>query len=216
MKYIIFIRPAPYEDLLPGKDLITSFELTGLGIEEPKPDKYAQEVLFSVQKIKQKYNPVAIYTSPAERTKQTARLFGNSFEEHESLKEIVFSLKESVQAEFLDSSKEIDLNALRKELIHSFVKERTKEKPDKVLQRIELFSRKLLTSTDNTILCISHAFVLKCFEIFYRNNCRLEKVSLFETGWDWSQKPYDFLEGFIVSVENGVIVTVSPFRSNTL
>ena len=208
MKKFLFVRPAPYSDLIPGKDLITSFELTGLGLADPVIEDFPQNVIDRIQKIKKEFSPSVIYSSPAARTLETAKAFGLPVFSNKNLREILFSLKDSVSSELTQTEK-VDTNKLRFELMDSFSKGKVKEKPEEVVERMKLFSEELFLNPEDTIVCVSHAFVMKCYEIFYRNNQTIQDNSLFLTQWDWNKKPYEFLEGFVVSLDSEGKISVN-------
>ena len=201
MKQIIFLRPAPYSDSVAGHDLITSFELAGLGLADPEINESTQEVLEKIRKIKEQYSPTIIYTSPSARTIETAKIFNLPVVVDQNLREILFSLKESVPEKIIANPRMVDVNKLRLELMKSFAAGTTKEKPGKVIHRMNSFYQEIASSAEECILCISHAFFMKCCEIFYRSDREIVDTSIFSSGYDWSLKPYEFLGGFIILID---------------
>ncbi|MCE9548837.1 histidine phosphatase family protein [Candidatus Nomurabacteria bacterium] len=200
MKQIIFLRPAPYSDRINEKDLISGFDLIGLQKHDPEILVKDTETQNKIKMIFKKFKPVKIYSSPASRCTQTAELFNTYFEVSPFLNEIKFSLTGSLDAKFINK-KEPDVNKLRIELVKAFVKNKTIEKPEEVILRINSFMQ-MIKNMDGNVVCISHAFIMKFYEIFFKKNGEITSSVLFLKSYDWTIKPYDFLGGFIVTVEN--------------
>ena len=141
-----------------------------------------------------------VFSSPSKRTMNTAYLLSEHVQVSQDLSEILFSLKESVPSELTSSSELLDVNALRFELMNSFVAGNVIEKPSDLRKRMAHFHEIILSSKDDISLCVSHAFVMKCYEIFYSQQTSLFDNSLYAKLWDWKTKPYDFLGGFVVLI----------------
>jgi len=209
MKKIIFIRPAPYSDRLLGKDLIVGFDL--IGSQKYDPKVYVEDEITKerVNYLLKKFNPTKIYSSPAMRCVETVKFFNSTFEISPLLNEVKFSLKGTVSAKLLKGDN-TNVNRLRKELINAFVENKIEENPKETLSRMKSFFEKLQNIDGNTI-CISHAFIIKFYEIFFRNNGTIKNPSLFLTEHNWEIKPYEFMDGFCVSIaDTGKVQKVGP------
>jgi hypothetical protein len=212
MKKVVFLRPAPYSDKLVDQDVISSFDSIGLQISDP--DIYPQDLSIkrSLNILLEKIRPTKVYSSPATRCIKTAELLGLPFEISSQLKEIPFSLSESLPVALL-SKINPDINELRIELIKAFVDNKTKESPTEVLNRILVF-RNNISNVEGNIICISHAFVMKFYEIFFQNNEKITNVRSFLNDYNWRVKPYEFLDGFYVSFDNkGNISVIEPVKN---
>ncbi len=198
MKKIIFLRPSPYSDLLEGKGIISSFDSIGLQKSDPvigNNIKIDKRINFLMNKFK----PKAIYTSPALRCVQTAMLFKMPYKVFGELNEIKFSLTGTISPSFLNKDN-LDINQLREELVKAFVNNKTEENPTETLIRINNFF-KLIQNVDGNIICISHAFIMKFYEIFFRSNCNVKSINYFRDRYNWKIKPYEFLEGFYIILD---------------
>ncbi len=204
MKKILFLRPAIYLDLIPGMDLISSFDLNGLQLNDPLLDTNTEKTIKRVKNLKKNFKIKYILSSPVSRCVQTAKLFDLPIKILPELKEIKFSVANFVTPE----NKDFNVNLLRENVVKSIVEDKNEEKVNDVIARIDSFFKKL-KKIPNGSVCISHAFVMKFFEILFLNDMKIENANIFIKNYDWKIKPYDFLEGFCVSLDkNGRVLNV--------
>ncbi len=200
MKKIIFLRPAPYDDLIPGKDLLSSFDLAGLQIYDPVLEgKLKVEIIEKVEQLKKEFEIKNFFTSPATRCLKTANMFTQQPVIVDELKEIKFSVRNLVSSS--SSKQDFDVNKLRKDLIVSIIENRAEEDMNSILNRIMQLHKNIIQNSENT-LCVSHAFIMKFFEVSYENNFKTKDHRIFLNNYDWEQKPYEFLCGFCVILDN--------------
>ena len=130
MKKIIFIRPAPYSDLIQGKSLIESFDLVGSRSENPALFSSTLGVKNKIEHVINKFDlkNFKVISSPALRTQETAKLFEVPFDVSPLLQEFKFSLTDTL-SQSLTNSENIDVNKLRKSLIDAFLDGKMEEKP---------------------------------------------------------------------------------------
>ena len=89
---------------------------------------------------------------------------------------------------------------------------KTEENPEEILPRMNNFIN-LLKNINGDVICISHAFIMKFYEILFRNNGVIKDVKVFAGEYDWSIKPYEFLDGFCVFIDdNNKIKSVELLR----
>jgi broad specificity phosphatase PhoE len=200
MKKIIFLRPAPYSDLISGKDLISSFDLNGLQLNDPILDSEINDDVYKkINKLKDEFNIVNVVSSPASRCLQTAKMFGLPIVVNDKLREIKFSVKDLV----LEEKSDLDIDLLRKDLVISITKNKAPEKMDEILKRIDSCLKEVMAMSGDTV-CISHAFVMKFFEIFIENKERVSSYEIFSEKYNWKEKPYEFLEGFCIHFDGNL------------
>ena len=192
MKKIIFLRPAPYKDKLPKLDLISGFNLIGQKIVDPKILKPSKDTIKKINLINKLFQPAKVYASNSIRSKNTAEIFDKNYKVCNLVNEIKFSL---------DYPENIDINLLRFNLIQDFVNGKFEDKPKDIIDRMKNFSKEAGEVKDN-IICVSNAFIMKLYEIFFRNNRKIKNPHLFLSEYNWKVKPYEFLEGFVVSINS--------------
>jgi len=200
MKKIIFLRPALYLDRISGKDIISSFDLIGSQKCDPKINTENINTKERINCLLKKFIPAKIYSSSAMRCTDTAELFGLVFGVSPLLNEIKFSLTGTLSSALLNTDN-TNVNRLRTELVNAFVQNKTKESPTEVIIRIKSFLE-VLKNTKGNIFCISHAFIMKFYEIFFRNNGVIKGPVSFLSEYNWEIKPYEFLDGFCVLMDD--------------
>lgn len=209
MKKIIFLRPAPYSDFILNNDLITSFNLNGLQLNDPVLDTDFKKTIRKIKKIKVKFNIKNIFTSPANRCKQTAELFNLPFEIKSELREIKFSVLNLTKKK----DKNLDVNKLREDLVKSIVENKNREKMSLLLKRIKFFCKELKNLNGNSVF-ISHAFLMKFTEIFLISKKNVKNNIIFLKNYNWKIKPYEFLDGFCVTIDNtGDILSIELLKN---
>ncbi len=200
MKKIIFLRPAPYKDILDDKDLVTSFDLVGKQKFDINVDQIPTQLKKKISKFMEDFEFKNIISSPSLRAQETAKYFSKSYTISNKIKELKFSLKKDVPKKFLKQTDDFSVNILRYELVKAFTKNKTTEKKASVLNRIKKHMITLKKSEGSTI-CFSHAFIMKFYEIFLVQKERTTP-NMFLEKYSWTEKPYDFLEGFCVEIND--------------
>lgn len=200
MKKIIFLRPSPYNDIIEGKDLITSFDLVGKQKFDIKVDNITLSTKKKINKFIKDLQFKNVISSPSLRAQSTAKYFSSSYKICHEIGELKFELKNDIPKKFLQQDKNFSIDVLRYELVKSFTLSKTKESPSSVLSRINSYINYISNLEGNTV-CFSHAFIMKFYEIFLEN-AKNFKVEMFLTEYNWLKKPYDFLEGFSVELDN--------------
>lgn len=202
MKKLIFIRTAPYPYKQKSKSLYQSLDEIGLQSAQPQISKPSIATTEKVASFLREHTPTHIFCSEFNRSKETARLFGKEPIVASQLNEIRFSMNDfSNQAELPDNELESEkINTIRYNFSRVLLADNLQEKQASIQQRIVDFDLMIQQLPKSAIvICLSHGFIMKLYQNFYRNDAKVKKFKDLVARYDWTKLPFDFLEGFIIS-----------------
>lgn len=199
MKKIIFIRPAEYSYVVEGNSLLDSFDLIGSNQNDPSVGVISGATQKRITYLTEKYRPSIVYSSNANRCKNTAGLFTSQPYVSKDLNEVDFDLIKNLGLSHADKNN-FDVDELRFELIKAFTENKLEEKPEDTIKRINSFLNSVKNG-EGTVLCVSHAFIMKLYEIYLKQNMHISNPKQFLSEYNWFAKPYEFLGGYEVSFD---------------
>lgn len=197
MKKIYFLRTAPYNYQLKGMDLYDSFNAVATRTRDVSINKEAINfVLPRVIKEAQK-----IFSSPAKRSVQTARLFGKPsvFKE---LYEVNYSMHEFIEKEDFFKEGKPNVTKARKAFVRALIKNELKETYASVMRRIEELLFILLPQEQAGCIVISHGFFLKILEAYTLDSSIKKYPNKLLKYFSGDTETFHFGEGFLVDSTN--------------
>lgn len=205
MTKVSILKTAKYNPIKDDLSKYESLDLITKGKYSPSIVADSREIVLAVDK-----GAVSgadfIFHSPSLRTRQTAEAIRQILSSNATLvetpflSEVYFSLKDLVsQKEYEEQGS----NLVRKRFIESFMANDKKiESRELLLARINnLFG--LLKSQKyqgKKIVCVSHSFFMKVFEVYLKELTLFENPTLLSKHFDWQKRTFEFCQGFYINV----------------
>lgn len=161
----IFITSGKIDYALPGLSLYQSIRETSLGKKFPK--LAAGGVPEIKKRAPELVKPKIILTAPSEQARQTAEVLGRFFNIPVQIEEFLLPLKFDI-GNFMDENTFNELgseafNQLRSSFLDAFFENKLLDSNQEIKKRFEYLKRKAL---NGAVLLVSHAFLIKLFEIY--------------------------------------------------
>lgn len=102
------------------------------------------------------------------------------------------------------------INKIRYNFSCALLDDSLQEKQKNIMERIINFIFLLNQAKPNTtILCCSHGFILKLYENFFLTKSENYIFENIVKTYNWKKPPFDFLDGFIVELDNNDEIKIS-------
>lgn len=197
-----FITSGKINYILGHLSLYNSIRATSLGLKYPKLDKSGkEEIIKFCQKLSQ--TPSAIVTAPSAQAFQTAQIIADYYKvpliKTKALLPLKFDISSLMsEAEFIQSvDKAFDI--LRNRFLEAYFRNHLKEANGNVGQKLKHLSKISQKYQGHFILAVSHAFLIKLFEIYSQVGDQMyqDKKVLFKL-FNPSIPPFGRLEGVTI------------------
>lgn len=188
MKVVIVRKVAKYDPVVVGMSKYESYDLI--------TRRKCSVGIVGGQMIKEKFKFDLIVSSDLKRAKETAKLYskqgGSSL--LQELREVKFSLKDLVTEDEYEKNGSI---AVRRKFVEKFVEDKLLESREDIKRRLVRFSNILRERGEKKILVISHSFLMKMMEAYFKFGYDVfkypETLAMFIKP---NRKTYDFMKGF--------------------
>lgn len=202
-KIIPIITSAPIQYSFNHLDVYDAFNLVSQGKLEAPLVQNALEIvknhsfLFSITNIE------TIFTAEKGQTVDTAEILIKSgkFPNAKIVKTpllngVSFSMKNLIPKEkFITMPQAEALSLARKAFLEQLYENNLNESFEDLILRMEKLTS-LLKNTNDSVICISHSFYIKLFEIYTKDKSEFKNLETLIESFNSSQKPYEPLIGF--------------------
>lgn len=189
---ITLIRTARYDYRVEGYDLYDSYDLVAQNQAETQIDTRSLS-----KKDFTRYKQIV--SSPAMRSMQTAANISEAYSVTDLVREIDYTMAQIMsKEEFIELGGKATTVARMRFFKRLFSNELGESLED-VMARADKLKKKL-SSMEDAVLVVSHAFFMKFFEIYCKDPEACKTYDSFRAIYDGSQKAYDFLSGFSIDL----------------
>ncbi|MEK7564017.1 MAG: hypothetical protein AAB510_00395 [Patescibacteria group bacterium] len=206
-KIIPIITSAPIKYAFDGLDTYDAFDLVSQGIKEAPLSENVLEIIknhkfsFPLKGIK------IIFTAEKGQTVETAKLFIDSGITPNAkivrtylLNGINFSMRNLISKEkFVSMPQGQALSLAREAFVIELYKNNLEESLGSIISQMNSLLS-LLKDQKGSVLCISHSFYIKLFEIYIKDRSRFLDVEILIDSFNPEHKPYEPLSGFILEI----------------
>jgi broad specificity phosphatase PhoE len=193
---VTFLRHGPLLPPYHDYGQLSLTELTNLAKQDIDPpiDVIATQQKLQVNQVLQKEYQLVL-VSPSQRTRNTAQVIGQEiplppYQIRAELKEILFDPQQLVTAAEYQSQ---GLAAIRRNLFTALVTGQNLETGGEVVSRLEKFRTELLTQPVDSVLVVTHGFLLRFIELLYKD----QHPTVTETNLLQATN-YDYASGFTI------------------
>lgn len=207
MKNITFIRTAPYSYTQLHSSLYESLDHVGMQSVQPHLSAISEVTKQRIEHILEHVQPTHVFSSAFIRSQDTAQLFSEQHTATTALNEIKFSMHdfstpEQLGGEVLEPAK---INAIRYQFAQTLLSDGLQEKQHAIFERMNTLAEHLRTlPEDSSVLCLSHGFIMKLYENFFRYHCNVAHSTQIITDYDWTRAPFGFLDGFTITNDSHI------------
>ena len=206
MTKIIFITSGRINYELPNLSLYESIEKVAKGEVFPHIiNESKNEILRAVDTLKEE-TPIVIFSAPSFQTRETAEIFSRELnvkiETFAYLLPLRFNLKNMLSQSEFNSLEKGRFNELRKQFLNDFFENILIDQNIEVKNRFEKLKTSVLKKyKGQTILVVSHAYLIKLFSIYYKVGDEMfkNKAKLFDL-FQPSKEPLGRLERLEITI----------------
>ena len=201
-KRVILRTSASINYQLEGLDLYDSIRVTSLGEIFPHIVPGSEkEVIAEIERLSLKLYTTALVTANSEQAIDTANVVSRSLgipsEIDETLNPLRFDLKKLMSREEFDQLGDDRFNELRRRYVLAFFEDKLIDPKESVIDRFNTLLTKSKREDAQVVLAISHAFLIKFFEVYSKFGERgLNNYSLLVEAWKPDKSPYGRFGGF--------------------
>lgn len=212
-KTAYFLRSAPYNYIVPGKNLYQSFDLVARKKYDPHLIERAGD-FFKQNVPKEVFHTQESFTSSDKRCIQTADFLEVSYETSPLLSEVRYIMGNLIkESEFFEQNGKPNVNKARKVFVNNLIGNKLEESYASVISRID----KLMTIIkQNELTCItmfSHGFYLKIIEAYIKNPSIKDDPCKLLQYFNGSNETFRFCEGFKVEINNDNVKFIRYIRN---
>lgn len=205
MKTIFFLRSAKYDYTIPGLDLYDSFNAVIKKEVIPEiiesKDDYLSRLSKRIRSIP------TVFSSPDQRCQKTAAFITKKYRELHFLAEIEYVMEDFITKEAFFSGGKPQVDLARKLFVQALIQNQLRESYTSVLSRIQELQLFLVMSRRSEVVCISHGFLLKVIEAYFRDPRIVVDPRLLLQYFDGTEQTYAFGKGFRVDFEHDLVKT---------
>lgn len=185
-----FLRPAPYNYILPQKGLYDSYNAVAKGQADTMVN--IADIPLAIRVFAK---DALVIASPASRTKLTAEALSSDFVVHDDAAEIGYTMEQLMPSgEFAKFSESVATTMARKRYFPALFADKLVESHESALARVVALL-KFATAQDKNVVVISHGFFMKLVEVAVLDPNAVADIKLFQKHYDGAKPAYDFLNG---------------------
>lgn len=198
MKKIFVLRSARYNYLIGNHDLYDSFDLVAKGLVDPKLLADYKDDFLKVLRVN-KISSDCVICADQRRSIQTGGMICKRVAVSNLLREVSYSMGEFIGRDnFYYKNGTPNIKAARQQLVKALVKDKLSESFSHILKRIDKIFQRANGLNCQSIVLISHGFIMKIFEIYVLHPEIKVNHSLFLKYYLGDTEAFKFCQGFVI------------------